>query len=59
MTSHNTVVLKELDSRSLAISKDYETIEVTMPKMDRTEPEEIAEVSSYAVLGFQDLSLQF
>ena len=31
MTSH-TVVLKELDSRTLAISKDYETIEVTMPK---------------------------
>ena len=28
MTSHNTVVLKELDSRTLAISKDYETIEV-------------------------------
>ena len=57
MTSHNTVVLKELDSRSLAISKDYETIEMTMPKMDRTEPEEIAEVSSYAVLGFPRLKL--
>ena len=53
MTLHNTILLKELDSRSLAITKDHESLSMNMPKMDRSEPEENAKVSCYAVLGFQ------
>tara|TARA_Y100001958_G_C21242001_1_gene570094 strand:+ start:900 stop:2153 length:1254 start_codon:yes stop_codon:yes gene_type:complete len=57
MTLHNTILLKELDSRSLAITKDHETLSMNMPKMDRSEPEENANVSCYAILGFPRLKL--
>lgn len=57
MTFHKTIVLKELDSRSLAISRDDEVIKTSMPKMDRSESEEAAEIYTYAVLGFPRLKL--
>jgi len=57
MTLHNTITLKEFDSRSLSITRDKESLEMLMPKMDRNLSEEIAQVFTYAVLGFPRLKL--